>query len=79
MATRPRLGDVVCVGRRASVQFAKGFNFRVIRVDEKPTYEGWCWLDGYQIDARGEAVERRSIFVQAGPGWSRLVHCHDAR
>jgi hypothetical protein len=62
----PRPGDVVVVGRAASVQFAgvAGFNFRVIRVDEKSTYQGWCWLDGYQLDGGGDAVERRSIFVQ---------------
>jgi hypothetical protein len=38
--------------------------FRVIRVHDWPTYEGWMWLDGYQLNAAGDAVERRSIFVQ---------------
>jgi hypothetical protein len=38
--------------------------FRVIRVHDWPTYEGWVWLDGYQLNAAGDAVERRSIFVQ---------------
>jgi hypothetical protein len=38
--------------------------FRVIRVHDWPTYDGWAWLDGYQLDASGDAVERRSIFVQ---------------
>jgi hypothetical protein len=28
------------------------------------TYDGWAWLDGYQLNAAGDAVERRSIFVQ---------------
>lgn len=37
---------------------------RVIYVNERPTYHGWCWLDGYQLDASGDAVERREIFVQ---------------
>jgi hypothetical protein len=37
--------------------------FRVIRVHDWPTYDGWAWLDGYQLDASGDAVERRSIFV----------------
>jgi hypothetical protein len=38
--------------------------FRVIRVHDWPTYDGWAWLDGYQLNASGDAVERRSIFVQ---------------
>jgi hypothetical protein len=38
--------------------------FRVIRVHDWPTYDGWVWLDGYQLNAAGDAVERRSIFVQ---------------
>ncbi len=62
-------GDVVLVGRAASVQFAGrlGFAFRVVRVDARPTYAGWVWLDGYQLDNHGRAVARRTIFVrQAG-------------
>jgi hypothetical protein len=38
--------------------------FRVIRVHDWPTYDGWAWLDGYELDATGDAVARRSIFVQ---------------
>jgi hypothetical protein len=38
--------------------------FRVIRVLDWQTYDGWTWLDGYQLDTGGDAVERRSIFVQ---------------
>jgi hypothetical protein len=37
--------------------------FRVIRVHDWKTIDGWAWLDGYQLDATGDAVERRSIFV----------------
>jgi hypothetical protein len=62
-------GDVVLVGRAASVQFAgrAGFAFRVVGVDARPTYAGWVWLDGYQLDGRGRAAVRRRIFVrQAG-------------
>jgi hypothetical protein len=40
--------------------------FRVIRVHDWPTYEGWIWLDGYELNTAGDAVERRSIFVQVG-------------
>jgi len=67
-AGRPGLdpvpGQVVFVGRAASVQFAGGgFNFRVISVDPKPTYPGWRWLWGYVIED-GRAIDRRQIFVQ---------------
>jgi hypothetical protein len=60
----PRSGDVLQVTRAASVQFAVPMLFRVIRVHDWPTYDGWLWLDGYELDPSGDAVERRSIFVQ---------------
>jgi hypothetical protein len=61
----PRPGEVVVVGAAASVQFGgkHGFRFRVIAVDSRPTYDGWVWLDGYQLDGRGQATARRKIFV----------------
>lgn len=60
----PRVGEVLYVGRAASVQFRQPIHFRVIRVLDWPTYAGWVWLDGYQLNEGGEAVERRSIFVR---------------
>jgi hypothetical protein len=60
----PRSGDVLEVTRAASVQFVRPLLFRVIRVHDWPTYDGWVWLDGYELNAAGDAVERRSIFVQ---------------
>ncbi len=60
----PRSGDVLRVTRAASVQFSVPITFRVIRVHDWQTYDGWVWLDGYQLNDAGEAVERRSIFVQ---------------
>jgi hypothetical protein len=60
----PRSGDVLRVTRAASVQFSEPLLFRVIRVHDWPTYDGWVWLDGYQLNTAGDAVERRSIFVQ---------------
>lgn len=68
-------GEVVLVGRSASVQFAGrlGFAFRVLTVDPRPTYAGWVWLDGYQLDQHGRAVARRRIFVRhAGLGRTRV-------
>jgi hypothetical protein len=69
-------GDVVLVGRSASVQFAgrSGFAFRVVAVDARLTYAGWVWLDGYQLDGRGRAVARRRIFVcHAGLRHTRIA------
>jgi hypothetical protein len=60
----PRSGDVLHVARAASVQFAEPILFRVIRVHDWPTYDGWIWLDGYELNCTGDAVSRRSIFVQ---------------
>jgi len=60
----PRTGDVLHVTRAASVQFLRPITFRVIRVLDWPTYDGWLWLDGYELNASGDAVSRRSIFVQ---------------
>ncbi|WP_308167630.1 hypothetical protein [Catellatospora tritici] len=60
----PQAGDILHVTREASVQFQRPMMFRVIRVHDWPTYDGWVWLDGYQLNAAGDAVERRSIFVQ---------------
>nr|WP_221330067.1 hypothetical protein [Actinoplanes sp. L3-i22] len=62
--TLPRSGDVVLVGRAASIQFAQPILFRVIRAHDWQTYVGWIWLDGYEIDPAGDALRRRSIFVQ---------------
>lgn len=58
-------GDVVHVSRAASVQFvSRPIDFRIIRVHDDPVgIRGWAWLDGYELDATGKAVERRSIFV----------------
>ncbi|MEU9505629.1 hypothetical protein AB0D32_05030 [Micromonospora sp. NPDC048170] len=60
----PRSGDVLHVTRAASVQFLRPIMFRVIRVLDWPTYDGWIWLEGYELNASGDAVNRRSIFVQ---------------
>lgn len=60
----PRSGDVLHLTRAASVQFVEPLLFRVIRCHDWPTYEGWVWIDGYELNAAGDAVERRSLFVQ---------------
>lgn len=57
-------GDLVWITANASVQFLKPFRLRVIRELTWSTYEGWVWLDGYQLNSDFQAVERRQIFVQ---------------
>lgn len=64
MVGLPRSGEVVRLTRAASVQFATPLLFRVIRVHDWITYDGWAWLDGYQLNSSGEAVDRRSVFVK---------------
>ncbi|GGM20806.1 hypothetical protein [Micromonospora yangpuensis] len=61
-----RAGDVLHVTRAASIQFSqRPIMFRLIRVKtDWITYDGWTWLDGYQLDEQGNATARRSIFVQ---------------
>ncbi|WFE34358.1 hypothetical protein [Micromonospora sp. WMMD975] len=59
-------GDILLVTRAASVQFTKPIRFRVIRdVTDAATFDGWRWVEGYELDAKGEAVRRRRIFVQS--------------
>lgn len=61
----PRAGDTVKVAGPASVQFAaRPLLFRVIRVLDWETYQGWVWLEGYELSEALVAVERRNIFVQ---------------
>lgn len=61
----PRPGDVLRVGRAASVQFDgdRAVVFRVISVDCVDAYTGWAWLTGYVLGRSGVAVDRREIFV----------------
>ncbi|MDG4778086.1 hypothetical protein O7614_00275 [Micromonospora sp. WMMD961] len=59
-------GDVLHLTRAASVQFMRPIFVRVIRVLDWPTYDGWLWLDGYELGASGDAVARRSLFVMSG-------------
>jgi hypothetical protein len=61
----PRPGEVLHVGRAASVQFAVPIIVRVKRVLEfASTPHGWIWLDVYQVDTHGTATDERQIMVQ---------------
>ncbi|MBL7261483.1 hypothetical protein JKJ07_45085 [Actinoplanes sp. LDG1-01] len=59
-------GEVLHIGDEASVQFAgdRALTFRLIRVDQRSTYDGWLWLEGYVLGADGSAVQRRRVFVR---------------
>ena len=60
-----KAGDVLHITAACSVQFAKPIMFRLIKVrHDLITYDRWIWLDGYELDAQGDAVARREIFVQ---------------
>ncbi|MEU6072655.1 hypothetical protein [Micromonospora sp. NPDC047074] len=64
-------GDVLYLARSASPQFVRPITVRVIRVlTDWHTYHGWCWIDAYELDRRGDAVARRSLYVRcAGVRW----------
>lgn len=64
MPWRPKAGDVLHITRAASVQFRDDFLFSVTKVPDLSTYDGWMWLEGYQIGHNGAAVNKRQIFVQ---------------
>lgn len=59
-------GAIVRVNGDASCQFAgQDFLLRVIGTDTYgSTPTGWLWIDGYVLNACGEAVDRRRLFLQ---------------
>ncbi|SCL14113.1 hypothetical protein GA0074694_0624 [Micromonospora inyonensis] len=58
-------GDLLHLTRAASVQFVRPIVVRVIRhLADRPTYDGWVWIEAYELDARGEAVAKREFFAQ---------------
>ncbi|MEW2377563.1 hypothetical protein AB0883_15890 [Micromonospora sp. NPDC047812] len=57
-------GDVLHLTRAASPQFVRPIFFRLIKVRaDLHTYDGWTWLDGYQLDEKGDAVARRELYA----------------
>jgi len=50
----------------ASAQFAteRAIIFLVATVDPRSNHSGWVWLSGCQLDADGNAVWERRVFVQ---------------
>ncbi|GAB3862026.1 hypothetical protein ACFPIJ_47100 [Dactylosporangium cerinum] len=72
-------GHVVRLSKAASVQFSNPILLRVIRVHDWQTYDGWCWLDGYQLSHCGDAVARRSVFVQIAGLQPGLISARGSR
>ncbi|MEG3633328.1 hypothetical protein [Micromonospora palythoicola] len=57
-------GELLVLTRAASPQFVRPITVRVIRHrTDRSTYDGWTWIECYQLDARGDAVERRELFL----------------
>lgn len=65
---RLQVGDEVIVDGAASVQFfgTRRIVLRVTKISPATTTDLFAWLDGYVLDAHGEAIERRSVFVRLG-------------
>jgi len=75
----PRPGQVVRLGRAASVQFDgdRGLTVRILEVDKRPTLPGWAWLT---VAVLGPPAARRrapvrSVFVR--PAGLRPVPADD--
>lgn len=58
-----RSGVVLQVGPEAGPHFVETFAFRVVARVDWPSYDGWAWVEGDQLDAAGKVVERNRIFV----------------
>ncbi|MET8310411.1 hypothetical protein [Micromonospora sp. NPDC005173] len=58
-----RSGDLLRLTRAASPQYVRPIVVRVIRVLDWPTYHGWLWIDAYELNSKGDAVARRSLYV----------------
>lgn len=63
----PSPGTVVLVGTACSVQFTgnRELRVRVVSVNDRANYPGWIWLTGYVLGPKGQAVDKRELYVQA--------------
>jgi hypothetical protein len=63
-AVLPVPGRIYIAGAAASVQFAgAAILIRVIKVTPPAVHSDFAWIDCYQVDHRGHATERRSVYV----------------
>ncbi|MET8043388.1 hypothetical protein ABZU25_21305 [Micromonospora sp. NPDC005215] len=60
-----KAGDVVFIGPDCSVQFTgdRALMMRVASIGEADPYNGWVWVAGYVLDARGMATAKRELYV----------------
>lgn len=60
-----KAGDVVFIGPDCSVQFtgARALVMRLGSIGEVDPYNGWVWVSGYVLDARGLATAKRDLYV----------------
>ncbi|TNH27277.1 hypothetical protein FHG89_18330 [Micromonospora orduensis] len=58
-------GDVVFIGPACSVQFTgdRALLMRLVSLGEVDPYNGWTWVTGYVLDARGMAKEKRELYI----------------
>ncbi|MFJ8206128.1 hypothetical protein [Micromonospora chalcea] len=39
-------------------------------IGDRHTYDGWTWIEAYELNTKGDAVAKRELFVQpAGLRW----------
>ncbi|MEU2986908.1 hypothetical protein ABZ647_21175 [Micromonospora aurantiaca] len=39
-------------------------------MEDRAAYDGWTWIEAYELNAKGEAIAKRELFVQpAGLRW----------
>ncbi|WP_412099951.1 hypothetical protein [Micromonospora ureilytica] len=55
--------DLPRIDRAASVQFKAPITVRLIRVLDWITYDGWAWIDCYQLNNKGDAIARRELYL----------------
>ena len=60
-----KTGDVVFIGPDCSVQFTgdRALIMRLRSIGEVDPYNGWVWVAGYVLDARGLATAKRELYV----------------
>ncbi|MDG4758009.1 hypothetical protein [Micromonospora sp. WMMD710] len=74
-AREVRSGDLLHLTRAASPQFVRPITVWVIRaLSDRHTYDGWLWIDAYQLGRNGDAVARRELYLMpAGARWLTAV------
>lgn len=58
-----KAGDIVHLTTAASVQFLRPIFVRVIRKFPSGTRTRVVWIEGYELNAAGDAVARRELYV----------------